>query len=455
MILAAILLAGPVAGAAQSFPQPPDVAPYAPVPPTWAAGTIANRPLDARVSPPRQQGLADIPGTQEGRIANRGMILLPLAIHGGTSQEAKFRTHANVFKILFDDPIRNFGQPGASHCHEFFGNRDVNANSTFASLRTDNASTAAGADLNATGYWFPCPVVANAFGDGRDYAVQANYVVIYYQEDPEPAMASPYLPLGLRYVTGFDMDDPDMAWLQAYVDAANAQRGTPRNRYRVRNPSTGQSSASHRWSCPGATPALSDWLRNADGSDPFGGTCAGGEIFMQVSGARCWDGVNLWSPGGYRHVIPAIWDSYYSKFVCPTNYYQIPALQLNISFQQRGFADYGRWRLDSDDHAAAAAGRPIRNGESFHTDWMNGWDEATLRSWMENCIGVMGHVGHACDYSTIGPNQRLILNEAAPDGRSPQVNARPNRFPTDDPANMFLIPSRSNGPTTLHVHGSE
>ena len=448
----AALLCAPVVATAQTFPRPPDVAPYVAVAPTYQAGTAENLSIDARVTSPPQTGLADIPTSQTGRVVPTGPQCDPEAgIEGCT--EAKFRTMANVTKVLYDDPIRNYGQPGASHCHMFFGNYYINAWSTFARLRNAPRSFAGGAELNGTGYWFPCITISNPFGNGRNYAVQPDYVVIYYNEHPEAASRAAHLPLGLRYVTGFNMDDADEAWLQAYIDAANAQPGTPPNRYRLRNPSTGVSGAEHSWSCNGV---VRRWLRNEDGSDPWAGACTSSyKMLAQISGARCWDGVNLWSPGGYRHVITAIWDTYYSKFVCPTNYWTIPALQLNMPFTHSGFSDYGRWRLDSDDHAQMTAGRTIRNGESFHTDWMSGWDGVTMRTWLENCIGVAGTQHRQCNDNAISDSQSLIRANAAPNGRNPQVDID-RTYSTANAADMFRIRSSpANAPATVHAHGTE
>jgi hypothetical protein len=80
-------------------------------------------------------------------------------------QETKFRTFVDFSHYGPDDPIRNFGAPGSSHLHCFFGNGSTNANSTYKSLRKRGlTSTAIGTDVNGTGYWYPCITVANYDG---------------------------------------------------------------------------------------------------------------------------------------------------------------------------------------------------------------------------------------------------------------------------------------------------
>jgi hypothetical protein len=59
-----------------------------------------------------------------------------------------------------DDPIVYPRQPGASHLHQFFGNRSVNAYSTWSSMRA--ASTSCGSPADKAGYWVPA-----LYEDGR------------------------------------------------------------------------------------------------------------------------------------------------------------------------------------------------------------------------------------------------------------------------------------------------
>jgi hypothetical protein len=61
---------------------------------------------------------------------------------------------------LADDPIVYPGQPGASHLHQFFGNRSVNAYSTYTSMLA--GSTSCGTTTDKAGYWVPA-----LYEDGR------------------------------------------------------------------------------------------------------------------------------------------------------------------------------------------------------------------------------------------------------------------------------------------------
>jgi hypothetical protein len=443
---------------ASAAPKPTDVLDYVPVAVNYAAGTTANVLGDgtATAGIPPAVALPDVPTTETGWTIATGAQPLTTA-NGGSAPEKKFRTLiSGITKILFDDAIRNFSQPGASHCHEFFGNLSANAYSTFATLRAKarQFSVSGGGPLNGTAYWFPC-VIDTATGK---IIRPAGNIIVYYAADPLDIITPLYL--GLRYVGGTNMDDPNETWLQARLDIANAQPGTA-GRYQLT--SGGFHGYGLRWTCHHVADGLdytASWFKNANGTDPFGGNCVtGDDLWMQFTGPDCWDGLNLWSDGGnagYRHVIPKIWDSVKSKWVCPNGWYKLPALVLQIHFTQTGFSDYGNWRLSSDDMEQAkltALGTPrtINNGESFHSDWFNGWNGATLTEWLTKCLAaaiLSGADPHQCDSSAIDDTTSLLTGSlpAAPTGRVPQVQG--------GPADRVDVSTQHNGPVTVHVHGA-
>jgi hypothetical protein len=451
---------------AQSFPKPPDVPAYVTITPTYRAGTALNVIGDGSATggiPPATELAEVAPTTEPGWTISHNDEQCLTTASGGTCVEAKFRTRTSgEIKILYDDPIRNYGQPGTSHCHEFFGNLSANAYSTYATLRTNGRkrSLAAGGPLNATAYWFPCVIKTNPFGDGKNYAVRPNdSVILYYTNPPSESIRVTRPPLGLRYVNLYDMDN-GQAYLDQLVATANAQPGTA-GRYRVCQ----SSSPVHYWSVNSNCDSYFSWrcianddpnnqmwaegFKNADNSDPFGGKCTAGQDFwVQMKGPNCWDGTNLWSPGGYKHVIPKIWDTVAGKYTCPNGWYQLPALLMQIHFPHNGFSDYGTWKLASDDSAGTLPGR------SFHTDWLGAWDRATLTKWLLNCVGIgnEGGVPHECDGSNISNTEQLLTTQAAPTGRSSQTGMTYTSS-TSAPSGMVLLPSSSNGPKDIHVHG--
>lgn len=439
--------------------------------PTYNTTGARNHTLDPTVTPPNQAGLTNIPipsttnrtGTN-GPFSGAASPFCTTIPYGGTCVENKFRTQVDFGYMLPDDPIRNPRQPGGSHLHCFFGSGSANAYSTYKTLRNHSLdSTAAGTDVNATGYWFPCITVLNPYGDGKNYAIKPDYVVVYYTENPATNNPKVGLAIGTRYVFGFDMDIATLglqyAWLRTYVTNANTAQGYAR--YSVTN-GAGNYQSQVTWTCIGATPAGVKYLKNPDGSDPYGGTCGSGQEFdFDLSGPRCWDGDTLHSNGGYKHVIPMVWDTTFSEWVCPTNYYEVPGIVVKGVFQQYGWTDRQRWDLSSDIALRAAKGwntTQVPSGSTFHADWLDGWDNnfrSGVNGWERNCLGTLGNVGHECNSSQINSTTWLKGGNAGEQGvsRNPQVDlsAIPHVLQTD-PGWMLIPPSWSGALTAHRVH---
>lgn len=451
--------------------------------------------------------------------------------YGGPCGENKFRTLVDFSHMLPDDPMRNFGQPTLSHLHCFFGNGTTNAYSVYASLRTHAlSSTAAGTDANGTGYWHPCMIVKNPYGDGVDFAIRPNFYTVYYTENPASdgtgANAKAFIPRGLRYVFSFDMDATwdsvnnkpvQYAWLQSYLDAANASQTY--TRYSLTNPSNGQYLSQAQYACIGATPSEVTTIVSYDISgnpvDPFNGTCehavftgsasaslltvtaitsgtiklnelltgagiidgptiisqasgttggvgtynlsgpltvssqtldASQEFYITLTSARCYDGTNLWSPGAYKHVISGIWDTVTGTWTCPSNYYKIPAFTLEVHYTQYGWADRQRWDLSSDISFRSKFGltkQQLPPGTTFHTDWMNGWDDVQMRKWETNCLGVEHAEGHQCNSSQMDATEYFKGGYAGEGGvsRSPQVDLNANSRSVETDHGWMPIPA--------------
>jgi hypothetical protein len=450
---------------AQSFPKPPDVPAYVAVTPLYKTDGTANTPIDPAVTPPPYTELTNIPvPSTTGRVSSGhtygpGSPYCLIIADGGTCNETKFRTSIDCGYILPDDPIRNYGQPGQSHLHQFCGAGSANANSTYKTLRQHALdSAAAGIDINATAYWRPCTVVLNPYGDGKNFCLKDNFWTVYYVG--LRSMKPTHYPVGLRFVTGFDMDaaspSTQFAWLQTIIDAANVASGY--NRYSLKN-SSGQYENQGFYNCSGATPSAVPYYVNPDGSDPFNGTCASGALFwISVDGARCWDGHNPWSPGGYKHLIPGVYDSTVSKFVCPYNYYATPALRLEILETQYGWTDRQRWCLSSDISYRAAhslTATQVPCGMTFHMDWDYGWDSTIFLQALRNCAGVDGVAGRECNSSVYASCCSLIGGNSGENGlsRFPQVDfATLSHVNETDPGWMLIAPAWSGALTNMHMH---
>lgn len=416
--------------------RPPDVPAYVPQQIAYATGTnppvIGDGTTTGGFAPYWASQLADIP------TASRTSWLVDPAINladflttadGGSLSEGKMRTHAEFGAPCYADNIRYYKDRTArSHLHFRFGNLTQNSSTTFATLRTpaaeDDKSGAAGGLLNSTGYLMPALLFDK---DGKTYAITPGYSVIYYAQDPALHDNIHPIPLGKRYVAGFDMDIPNRA--QDIVDVANADNGGG-SRYRVHQSTSKDSQIFHTWIAENTGgDVTADSILGTGGSDPFAGAliAANGAtgLRLQMSQPLAWDGVNPWSPRGYDHVIPAIWDTVSSRYVPPTGWYALATPQFSMGWDivaleafLGGPMQNFNPRLSSDMHHSALPGRTV------HWDWTGGWDSETLRNWEINAIGcgVLSGIPHELNDSVIDADEKLIVNEAAPDGKSPQVD---------------------------------
>jgi hypothetical protein len=451
---------------AQSFPKPPDVPNYVSVAGTLAGGTTHNT---VSVVTSVTGEATDIPTPDTGWVftATTGAGYCNI----GTCPENKARFEANFSHFASDDPIRNWGQPGASHRHMFFGSESASAFSTFPTLRTKKGSTISGGEKNKSAYWVPAMLVPNAFGDGKTYAHKPDYIVVYYNGyDGTKASEFSRFMLGQRNVFGRNMDDPEDTQVKKEIAEGNVAAGFSRYTY------TGDGFMGYY--CDAETGGTTDYVDHLGPTDPFanlgtlgpGGCPAGNHIVMELRGPTHWDCTNLWSPGGYKHYRQGVNDSVVGGEVGPNGWCRQAAVIYKILYYERGPSDYTRWKLSSDaaletkwnslpDCTAGYANAPCKSagthtvaqGWSGHGDYMLGWDGSTLRNdVMKNCIGTEGGIPYECEVDIIGLNKWLIgtTGGAAPDGRNPQVNTANHQYDTSTPSKMELLPASPHGPMT-------
>jgi hypothetical protein len=196
-------------------------------------------------------------------------------------------------------------------------------------------------------------------------------------------------------------------------------------------------------------------------------------LAMVIDFPECWDGTNLWSPGGYKHLRQKIRDNVLALDVCPNGWYELPALEIAFFFTWSNSADYMSWRLSSDDGAqpssiqlpTCTAGyanapcndgggtRTVLNGQSFHTDWLGAWDYTTMDEWMTNCLGLMGSgTPHQCETSIISSTHALNYGTAARRCRTAALSRSQSRTAPLQPPTWSSSARPTKGPMTMHNH---
>ena len=97
------------------------------------------------------------------------------------------------------------------------------------------------------------------------------------------------------------------------------------------------------------------------------------QLNIRYQAPSCWDGLHLDSPNHKDHMAYPVGTTQDSG-VCPSTHpVAVPKLEFKMAFPT-GSGDTSRFRLSS--------GR----GHSFHYDFFNAWDPATLKALIDGCI---------------------------------------------------------------------
>ena len=285
-----------------------------------------------------------------------------------------FRFICGAGQIRYDDPIVYPGQPGKSHLHQFFGNVEADANSTFSSLRRSGDSTCnwtgKGIAANRSAYWMP------AMLDGKGHVVQPERVAIYYKQPPSNgplcAANSPTrrgicvpIPNGLKFIFGYDMVTGKPPTGGTYFNCADA--GSTQGRY----------------------PSIPAAKAHCE---------VGGRLIPTIAAPTCWDGKRLDSPNHRDHV------SYLTEVngvtKCPSTHpYMIPRFTMAVSYRVEAGDDHSLWRLSSD-----AMHPELPHGSTFHADYFEAWDNDVKMMWQTHCIDRL----LSCTGGDLGNGKQLI-----------------------------------------------
>lgn len=196
------------------------------------------------------------------------------ALHDGIFRSTCLPSH-----VAMDDPIVYPGEAGASHQHEFFGNRTTNADSTLTSLLGQATTCRIPADTAA--YWVP-----TLYADGQRVAPLK--VNAYYLRGRGPGRVVAF-PAGLKVIAGDS------------------------------GATTARSVAITGWKCTGLPPA---------GLSPDPVACpTGSHNVLVIRFPDCWNGQDLDSTNHKSHM------AYRVAGACPAGYpVRVPRLALNVHY---------------------------------------------------------------------------------------------------------------------------
>lgn len=305
--------------------------------------------------------------------ANTGVYTNGRGIPAASPESSgSFRLLCTPGHLAYDDPVVLPGKSGKAHLHQFVGNTETNANSTYHSLRTTGQSTCQNIDggpVNRSAYWFP------AMLNGIGGVVKPNYWHLYYKRDPKGSPSCTArgadcvgIPHGLRFVIGYNME---------------TMRGG------VTDPSSGFHWAS-RWQCYSgdlSTVRVDGWQYRTLQSLMDSGLCRVGDVArLMLGGPACWDGKNVDSADHRSHLAYTINDPAFSFPTCPkTHPYVLPSPGGFIDFTvDQQFVDR-KW-LFSSDEMMRQMGHNVAAGETFHFDYIEAWSPTIKERWTRNCL---------------------------------------------------------------------
>jgi hypothetical protein len=259
----------------------------------------------------------------------------------------EFQANCSVTHELPDDPIVFPNQPGASHMHTFLGNVGTTGNTTTVAQFQSSITTCL-APGDKSGYWMP------TMYNGNTPILPIGPQVIYYKTGVIDYTSVRPFPPGLRYLVG----SPSQSEAQFQALPGTVEGWECGNSY-------------FNWDFPASCPA-------------------GSQLNIRLQSPSCWDGLYLDTPDHKSHM------AYPTNGVCPADHpVAVPMIEFKMAFPVSG--DLSQLRLSS--------GR----GYSFHFDFFNDWDPATLQAMVTHCVNG----GLQCDargYDQSQPAKGAVLD---------------------------------------------
>ena len=246
------------------------------------------------------------------------------AIARGLEPKAGWVVRCSFVRHLPDDPIVYPGQPGASHLHAFFGNKGVDAHSTYRSLR--GGTTSCGLKQDKAAYWIPA-----VYDDGR--RVDPLIAAFYYRDRIAPASSVRPFPPGLKIIAG------------------RADSSAP------------QPTSVVYWDCDGG---------GSDANLDHPVDCGSGVVSANVRFPDCWNGRRKDSPNHRWHMAYSIDPDDDGAFRCPRSHpVAVPRFTYSLQFP-----------VHDGTQLTLASGQP----RTMHADFFNVWVQRKLRGLVDRCI---------------------------------------------------------------------
>jgi hypothetical protein len=137
-----------------------------------------------------------------------GSLIVVIAPAGAGPATGTLLIHCDYAHSAPNDPIVFPGRPGASHSHDFFGSKGIDAGTTARSLRV--SPTTCSFEGDRSGYWVPSLRVPS----GR--LVAPTGMRVYYRGGDRDPMALKKFPAGLKHLQGDARNTNPSAYAATY-----------------------------------------------------------------------------------------------------------------------------------------------------------------------------------------------------------------------------------------------
>ncbi|MEV4638879.1 DUF1996 domain-containing protein [Actinoplanes sp. NPDC049548] len=247
----------------------------------------------------------------------------------------EFRADCRYSHRKPDDPIVAPGLPGASHMHDFVGNKAVDAHTGAGDLMAFTATTCKPV-VDHSAYWVP-----TLYEAATRKPVETTGFRVYYRSIRKNSNGVLPAPNGLRMIAG----------------DAKKKQPTPRG-------------AQGQFFCAFYGPGdINGYARSDNGNWPICAKPATLHFILQFQ--DCWDGKHLDSPDHKAHM------AFGTDEGCPRSHpVRIPALTFDIAYGAKGTK--AGYYLSSD---------PVgRSASSMHGDAFVMWDVDQMNQRVRNCI---------------------------------------------------------------------
>lgn len=246
-------------------------------------------------------------------------------------------TNCNFSHSLNDDPIVFPNQEGASHSHDFFGDTELDADSTVQSILDHGGNSCLTPD-DRSAYWVP-----TVFQNGQKQKTQQTK--FYYKSGFLDPATIQTMPTGLRIIAGNanakSNQSPQVGFWYAAPDLVSSEN----------------------------VPDLSNSTR---GKKNMVTAKPGDGISLRINFPQCWDGENLYLPNSVHMSYPqSRKGSNYAK--CPSTHpVALPMLLMIIDYP----------------NAKGGSEFKLSSGEwyTFHADFVNAWHPDALQGLIDECI---------------------------------------------------------------------